>query len=322
MGGSSLRWCRSALLFGGNARRGLLNRCRGLRSGCDSRLRGAARNDDAIADLHAMIEADIVRARDRAGRKIVFPREREDRLAGRNDMRAGLLRLRSRHRRGRRVRRSRNRAGDAGCGRRHLRRRTHLMLHARDHEALAGLHLRGTAQIVRLQDRGGRNAMALRDRVQRFALRNDDRRAAIPAPRLRGRRLDLRGGLARLHRTGDLLARGLLIGADAGTAAIGRRGGDRLRGWRGRRKRGRLDPVRGRRLGAHRTGHLIRAGAGICGLRLIGPRALAETRRIVATGGEPGGKRRHQGKTGHGARARRLDMGEHGSLTRYATGPE
>ena len=151
--------------------------------------------------------------------------------------------------------------------------------------------MRGTAHVVRLQDRGGRNAMAAARSCQRFALRNDDRRAAIPAPRLRGRRLDLRGGLARLHRAGDLLARGLLIGADAGTAAIGRRGGDR--------------PARLARAAEARTSRPCASGAGwvrtepvtsfepalrICGLRLIGPRAFAETRRIAATAGEPGGQ--------------------------------
>src|SRR5206468_3052442 len=68
-----------------------------------------------------------------------------------------------------------------------LRGGSHLVLHARDDEALARLDLPRDAHIVGLQDRGGRHAVTARDRLDGFALRDDDGGAAIPAPARSGR---------------------------------------------------------------------------------------------------------------------------------------
>ena len=219
-----------------------------------------------------MIEADIVGLGDRHRGQLIVARR-----ANRSSRRA------QRHARCcRRAQAPDPRRGSPAAPPGALRLRAPIwLLHARDHQPLARLDLRRMASCCwpagsrAAARRGGARSMSS---VSPCATMIGG--AAVPAPVLR--RLC---GLARmrraLDRAGHLLARGRLIGADAGAAAVGR----------SRKRRG-LDLVRRRGL---RGRMLHRAGNVIAGLRLARPGPL-KPGEIAAAAGKARGKRRHRAR--------------------------
>ena len=156
-------------------------------------------------------------------------------------------------------------AGACACAGRHVTRNDH---------ALAGPQHAALAEAVRFHDSGSRHAVFARDALDRFAVSDRDRLAAVPGPvpARRGRRRAMRA-----HRSGDV------GGAGPVSAQALRAGGDALRGGDGgraarRRQRLRFNAARGRARG-DRTGRLLRrrtaaggVGVGVeaCAVRTTG----------------------------------------------------
>lgn len=200
---------------------------------------------------------------------------------------------------------------DAGRGarRRGMRRGRRARNVAWNDQALARPHIGGAAHLVDLHDRARRYAVFMRDLIERLALADGHRRAAVPGP-MSGRR---RGRMVRRHRAGDVVTRSRPVG-DQRLGAIGHAAIDR-HGAGPRRCRQRLchHAVGGRRV--DRAGH-VALWAGIGRVR-----AGVEARAIRATGCEQA-NRRQNCKAGPKTRATRRVGVRHMVTHWYATNVE
>ena len=159
----------------------LLGRRRGsdrlrLRGGCRrARLqRGCLRagNDQAVADVEGRGRLEVVGLGDLVHRLVVAMRDFVERVAGGDDMNAGIARGihgRGRHRRG---------SGGPRRGRGCNPRRSV----ARNDQSLAGVKRCRRRDVIGLHDDGGRHAVAPCDRLDTVAGRDRDRGATVPAP--------------------------------------------------------------------------------------------------------------------------------------------
>ena len=124
-------------------------------------------------------------------RLAVEARDAVQRLARRHDMDASRP-ARARYAADRRERPAQRRGrADARLRRRERRRRAAA---ARNNQMLPRTHGGRVGDAVRVHDGGDRHAIAARERLERFARRNDDRRAAFPGEGRRRRRCRNRAG--------------------------------------------------------------------------------------------------------------------------------
>ena len=195
----------------------------------------AARDGEAVADVDLGVRLDVVGARQCRDRNAVLARNPHHAFAGFDDMHVvGAAR------RDRSLRR-----GSMACAGRHVTRNDH---------ALAGPQHVAFAEAVRFHDGGSRHAVFARDALDRFAVTDRDRLAAVPGPMPARRR---RRRAMRAHRSGDVR------GAGPVSAQALRAGGNALRGGDGgwaarRRQRLQFNAARGRARG-DRTGCLLAA---------------------------------------------------------------
>ena len=191
----------------------------------------AAGDHQPVADAECGIGLEIIGARQGAEADAIFAGKRHQGLARRNDMHA--------------LAGSRCGASDAPL-RMLVRARGDV---ARNDEALSRPDGGLAGEAVGLQNRGDRDAMAARDRLDRLALRDRDRRTAVPGP-MAGRR-GLGGNRAR--DLGCLRPRPVRRRA---RRAIGNAAGCNRRRPARRRQRLRLDAAH--RTRGNRTGHVLR----------------------------------------------------------------